>query len=683
MIVCGNCGHENGDDRRFCEVCDEVLDWTGRRLSAAMVTVTPAAASVAPGGEATFQVRVFNRGSIVDNFSLEIAGAPASWSAIEPSTLHLWPNAQGDATLRLSPPRSPQVQAGTVPFTVKAASRVNPEVSVEAAGEVTVGAFVELAATLVPQTSRSTGSAEHELKIANNGNKSAAVTVAVNNPDDQLAFQLTPETATLRPGESATVKLEVGPRDGASGVQGAPQPFQLSVKAPEAAEVRLEGAYLRLTTVALQAAIDPEDSRSAGTAEHWVTVNNGGNAPASVSISVSDPQELLTFQVTPSNLTVGAGQSGRARVWVGLRRRADAGKGEPLPFQVVVRAPEASPVELPASYTPLFVELAGTLEPHTSRGAGTAQHAVTVLNRGNMPARVTISASDPEETLSFNVTPSAVSVEPGQSARVGLLVGLRQPGDSGRVDPRNFEVLLAAAEAAPVKVAGAYVPLFAELNAALDPPSSTGTGTGEHWVNVTNKGNLHAGAMISATDPENFFSFQVTPSWLTLEPGATARARLWVAPRRQPKAGTEDPRPFQVNIASNEAPAVTLEGTRIQVGPPPRERWPKGSLTLLFRWLIALAIAAVAALIAISTTDATYNVLAGSSTYPIPLVSIAVAALGVLGFLIFVPGRRWFIAIGILAAGAVGVLVIANMASLTIPGIGSPVVPSHVPTPRR
>jgi hypothetical protein len=683
VIVCGKCGHENGDDRRFCEVCDEVLDWTGRRMSAAMATITPTEGSVAPGAETTFQLRIFNRGSIVDNFSLEVTGAPASWAAIEPATLHLWPNAQGDATLRLSPPRSPQVQAGTVPFTVKATSRVNPEVTAEAAGKITVGAFVELAATLVPQTSRSTGSAEHELKIANNGNKSAAVSIAVKNPDDQLAFQLTPETATLQPGEGATVKLLVGPRDGASAAQGAPQPFQLSVKAPDAADVRLDGAYVRLTRVELQAAIEPEASRSTGTAEHWITVNNGGNSPANVSITVSDPQELLTFQVTPSNLTVGAEQSARARLWVGLRRRADSGKGEPLPFQVLIRAPEASPVELSASYTPLFVELAGTLEPHTSRGAGTAQHAVTVFNRGNVSARVTISASDPEETLSFNITPSAVSVEPGQSARVGLWVGLRQPRDSSRADPRTFEVQLAAAETSPVKVAGAYVPLFAELTAALEPPSSTGSGTGEHWVNVTNKGNLHAGAMISASDPENFFAFQVTPAWLTLEPGASAQARLWVAPRRQPKAGTEDPRPFQVHIASNEAPSLTLEGTRVQVGPQPRERWPKGSMTLLLRWLIALAIAAVAALIALSTTDSTYTILSGSSTFLIPVVSIAVAALGVLGFLIFVPGRRWFIAIGILAAGAVGVFFIASNASLTIPGTGSPIVPSHVPTPRR
>jgi hypothetical protein len=675
VIVCGKCGHENPDNRRFCENCDEVLDWTGKRLSAAMATVTPTEVSVAPGAEATLQLRVFNRGSIVDNFSLEISGAAASWAKIDPETLHLWPNAQGDATVRLNPPRSPSVQAGKVPFTVKATSRVNPQVNAEASGEITVGSFVELAGTLVPQTSRSTGSAEHELKITNNGNKAAAVTVTVSNPDDQLAFQIAPETATLQPGQDTLLKLLVGPRDPNTTAQGAPQPFQVSVKAPEAAEVKLEGAYLRLSTVQLQGSIEPEESHSAGTAEHWVTLTNHGNSPANVNIAVSDPQELLTFQVTPSNLTIAPEQSARARLWVGLRRRTDASRGQPLPFQVVARAGEASPVELSATYTPLFVELAGMLEPHTSRGAGNAQHSLTVVNQGNVPARVALSASDPTEVLTFSFTPPVVDVEPGQSARVTLWVGLRQARDSGNGEPKQFEVVLNAPETAAVKVPGAFVPLFAELVGALDPPSSRGTGTGEHWVNLTNKGNLHAGARISARDPNDFFAFEITPEWLTLEPGASAQARLWVAPRRQPRDGTEEPRPFQVQVASNEAPSITLEGTRIQVPQERRARWPKGSMTLLLRWLLALAILMVAAFIALSTTDMTFAIISGSMRFVVPVVSILVIALGILGFLIFVPGRRWFIAVGILAAGALGVWMIAMQSSLSLPVAGLVTLP--------
>ena len=49
--------------------------------------------------------------------------------------------------------------------------------------------------------------------------------------------------------------------------------------------------------------------------------------------------------------------------------------------------------------------------------------------------------------------------------------------------------------------------------------------------------------------------------------------------------------------------------------------------------------------------------------FVVPVVSILVIALGSLGFLIFVPGRRWFIAVGILAAGAVGVWMIAMQSS--------------------
>src|SRR5919109_521761 len=114
------------------------------------------------------------------------------------------------------------------------------------------------------------------------------------------------------------------------------------------------------------------------------------------------------------------------------------------------------------------------LEPHTSRGAGNAQHALTVVNQGNVPARVTLAASDAAEALTFSFTPPTVDIEPGESVRVSLWVGLRQARNAGNGEPKPFEVALGAPERAAVKVPGAFVPLFAELAGSLDPPSSRG-----------------------------------------------------------------------------------------------------------------------------------------------------------------------------------------------------------------
>lgn len=663
MIVCGKCGHENADGRQFCEACDEYLVWRGKVVSATMASLSPADVTVKPGGEATAQLRVFNRGAIVDKFSLDLPPELGAWVTVEPPDLNLYPNTNGDAVVHFRPPRTPEVPAGKTPFAIKVRSDVNPDTTAEATGTVTVEPFSEVAGRLVPATSRSTGTAEHQVKIGNGGNAPVELSLSVSNPDDLLVFQLESEKVTVPPGEGTSVRLQVTPRDPEQLPQGVPQAFRLTLTAPDSPDVTLDGTYQRVTLVQLEGKLEPEASQSTGTAEHWVTINNNGNTPAAVAISATDPGQLLTFQVTPSNLSVDPGGSARARIWVALRQGGESpqerggSRGVARPFQVVARAGDSAPVELNGTYTPLFVQVAATLEPRTSRAAGQAQHSLIIANNGNRPASVSIVAVDAEEALSLSVTPSWLTIEPGRSARATVWVMLRDRWAPGGADPRPFEVRLLTDGSPPVKVAGAYVPLFAELSGTLDPPSSEGIGTGEQWVVVTNTGNLRVEATLSASDPEGAFMFELAPNWVQLEPGETARVRLRLTPRRHPR-GNPEPRPFQVQIASQAAPPVTVQGTRTQI-PPPRKvrRWPP----ILLRVLIAFAILLIAALIAVNTTQMSLSVVNGSSSFQIPFVSLAVMALGVLGFLIFIPRRGWFIAVGVLAAGAAGVWVASTL----------------------
>ncbi len=658
MVICGKCGHENPDGRQFCEACDEYLVWRGKSTSATMASLAPAEVAVRPGGDASAQLRVFNRGAIVDKFSFELPAELAEWVAVEPAALNLYPNTNAEAAVHFRPPRSPAVRAGEVPFTVKVRSEVDPDTTAEATATVTVEPFVDLAGRLVPNTSRSAGTAEHQIKVGNGGNAPADISISVTNPDDLFDFQLESEQLTLQPGEGTSLKLQVTPREGAQAAQGVPLPFRLTLAAPGAPDVTLDGAYVRVTLVELEGKLEPEASSSAGTAEHWVTINNKGNAPAAVTISASDPGQLLTFQITPSNVTLDPGGSTRVRLWVGLRQQAersdDGGqpRGTPLPFQVLARAGEGTPVELNGTYTPLFVEVTATLEPRTSRATGKAHHSLSVQNHGNRPARVSIAAADPEDALKLSVIPPSLTIEAGQTGSATVWVALREPWspDGGRARP--FEVRLTSDGSAPVKVDGGYVPLFAEVTGTLDPPTSEGIGTGEQWVVVKNTGNLHVDAAIAAADPARAFTFEVAPSWVALEPGETARVRLRISPRRHPRGKDPEPRPFQVQITSEPAPPVTVEGTRVQLAPPrPPRRWPP----ILIRVLIALACLVIGAFIALNTTQMTLSVVNGSSTFGIPFVSLAALALGVLGFLIFIPRRGWFIAVGVLAAAGVGV----------------------------
>ncbi len=659
MVICGKCGHENPDGRQFCENCDEYLVWRGRTdtTSKVVVSLAPSQVAVAAGGEAEAKLRVSNRGAIVDKFALELPAELAEWATVEPAALNLYPNTDGEAAIHFRPPRSPAVRAGEVQFTVKVRSEVNADTTAEAAGTATVQPFVDLAARLVPNTSRSTGTAEHQIKIGNGGNAVADISISVTNPDDLLGFQLESEQVTLQPGEGTSLKLQVTPRDPEQMAQGIPQTFRLTLAAEGTPDVTLDGAYMRVTLVELEGNLDPVASTSAGTAEHWVTLTNKGNTQAAITMSASDPGQMLTFQLTPSNLTLDPGGSTRVRLWVGLRqqneRPEDAGqpRGTPLPFQVLARAGEGTPVELNGTYTPQFVEMTATLEPRTSRASGQAHHALTVVNQGNRPAAVSITIADPDDALKLSAIPSSLTIGPGESAGATVWVSLREPWAPEGGKTRPFEVQLAADGSAPVKVAGGYVPLFAQVGATLDPPTSEGIGTGEQWVVVQNTGNLHVDAALAATDPGRAFTFELAPTWVALEPGETARVRLRLTPRRQPR-GEPQPLPFQVHVTSQTAPPVTVEGTRVQV-PPPRQprRWPP----ILIRVLIAIACLVIGALIAVGAQQMTLSVVNGKTTYGIPFVSLAALALGVLGFLIFIPRRGWFIAVGVLAAAAVGV----------------------------
>lgn len=664
MIVCDKCGHENADGRQFCEACDEYLVWRGKSVSATMATLTPAEVTVKPGVEATAQLRVFNRGSIVDKFTFDLPSELGAWASVEPQALNLYPNTNGDATIRFHPPRSPEVAAGPVGFTIRVRSAVNPGATAEAVGTVTVEPFADIAARLVPATSRSTGPAEHEIKIGNSGNAAAEIAVSVTNPDDQLDFQLASETVRLDAGEGTSVKLVVGPRNVEQMAQGVPQPFRVTLTAPGTADVTLDGAYQRISLVQLEGSLDPQASRASGTAEHWVTINNGGNTPASVTVTASDAQGLLAFQLTPSNLTVEGGGSVRARLWVGLRRRDGSGDrgGVAIPFQVVARAGESSPVELDGSYTPLAARMSATLEPRISRAQGGAQHTLIVVNNGNRQGNVSIVASDADEVLSISVSPSRLTLDPGRGGRATVWVSLRDRWAPSGGDPRPFEVQLSADGAAPIKVSGAFVPLFAQLTGTLDPPSTEGIGTGEQWVVVTNTGNMRTEATLAATDPVRAFNFELSPNWVQLEPGQTARVRLRLTPRRQPR-GSAEPRSFQVDIQSETAAPITVPGTRVQVPPPHGDRrW----IPITLRVVAALAVLLIGIIVALNATMVNLSVVDGRTTYQIPFVSMAAVALGILGFLIFVPRRGWFIAVGVLGAGAIGVWLLSTMQVLKL-----------------
>ena len=64
--------------------------------------------------------------------------------------------------------------------------------------------------------------------------------------------------------------------------------------------------------------------------------------------------------------------------------------------------------------------LAATIVPATAKASGTATYEVRVENRGNLPAAVTLAATDPDEALDLVIDPAPVLVQPGETLRASL-----------------------------------------------------------------------------------------------------------------------------------------------------------------------------------------------------------------------------------------------------------------------
>ena len=200
---------------------------------------------VVPGATATLEVAVRNTGTVVDQVTIDILGDAAAWAVADPPTLSLFPATDGAAVIRFSPPRTASTAAGPVPFGIRATSHEDPAGSAVEEGTVTVGAFTDTFAELLPRTSRGRSSATHELAVDNRGNERLNASLEPSDPDQLLAFDIRPPGLVVEPGTSQFAKVRVSPRQ--RFWRGAPKtrPFKVSVTGPDAAPITLDGTMLQ------------------------------------------------------------------------------------------------------------------------------------------------------------------------------------------------------------------------------------------------------------------------------------------------------------------------------------------------------------------------------------------------------------------------------------------------------
>lgn len=192
------------------------------------------AVTVAPGGTATTGVTVRNDSDIVEAYSLEVVGDCAPWSTVDPPRVSLYPGTSETVTIRLEPPRSPEVRAGEIPLGVRVLPTEHPESVRVLETTVRVEEFRELSTELVPSRRHGWLRGRYRLAVRNQGNSPVRVGFTPGQPGEELGFAFTPAEPALEPGESTEVGLRV--RTGKPVWFGAPVVWPFTVDTTEAGD---------------------------------------------------------------------------------------------------------------------------------------------------------------------------------------------------------------------------------------------------------------------------------------------------------------------------------------------------------------------------------------------------------------------------------------------------------------
>jgi hypothetical protein len=211
----------------------------------AVVSLSTKAIEVAPGAEAACGVTIRNNGTVVDQFSVDVLGDAASWAAADPPTISLFPGGEGTTTVRFRPPRTATTPAGTFPFGVRVQSAEDPAGSAVEEGLITVGAFADLFAEIVPRTSRGRRSGSHEVALDNRGNTRLNATLEASDADQQLAFDVSPPGVVADPGTATFSKVRVKPRRRFWRGQPRTHPFKVAIAPESGPAINLDGSILQ------------------------------------------------------------------------------------------------------------------------------------------------------------------------------------------------------------------------------------------------------------------------------------------------------------------------------------------------------------------------------------------------------------------------------------------------------
>ncbi|MGV9624952.1 COG1470 family protein, partial [Streptomyces tendae] len=166
-------------------------------------SLEPASATVDPGSSTRVRLRVRNTGDVVDEYRFEPVGDVAPWTTVEPQTLRLYPGTTGTVELTFAPPRTPDAVAGPNPYAVRILPTEHPDAVTVPEGNLTITAFTEVRAELVPPTVKGRFRGRPRLAVDNLGNTKVTASIAGSDHGDHLSYEVRPGNVQIEPGRAA------------------------------------------------------------------------------------------------------------------------------------------------------------------------------------------------------------------------------------------------------------------------------------------------------------------------------------------------------------------------------------------------------------------------------------------------------------------------------------------------
>lgn len=204
-------------------------------------TLEPSRLEVQAGQAVDAIVRILNRQTQVDHFSLAVEGLPEAWVTCPAQPLRLAPGDTGTLSLRIAPPRAPTSTAGAHPFTVRVISQANPSRAETLQGVLTIAPFHEIKAALTPTVLNYPG--RGTLRVENLGNIAEQITLSATDPQEALNILPQPAQFALRAGEQTAIALPVSIK-GKRPFAGTPQThsFVINAATPDGHGAAVQGS---------------------------------------------------------------------------------------------------------------------------------------------------------------------------------------------------------------------------------------------------------------------------------------------------------------------------------------------------------------------------------------------------------------------------------------------------------